>query len=79
MISVGRAVDRPRVDVPGGMSISIPIRGRGTVGILDLLTLLANWGAVRVRQTPKRRNAECHEPKPRESFPWALSVFLRRS
>ena len=51
--------------MPGGMSISIPIRGRGTVGILDLLTLLANWGAVRVRQTPKRRNAECHEPKPR--------------
>ncbi len=33
--------------MPGGMNISIPIRGRGTVGILDLLTLLANW-AVQV-------------------------------
>ncbi len=43
MISVRRAVDRPTVDVPGGMSISIPIRGIGTVGILDLLTLVDNW------------------------------------
>ena len=39
MISARRAADRPRVDVPGGMSISIPIRGRGTLGILDLLML----------------------------------------
>ncbi len=39
MISARRAVDRPMVDVPGGMSISIPIRGRSTLGILDLLTL----------------------------------------
>ena len=47
MISVRGAVDRPRVDVPGGMSISIPIRGHGTLGILDLLTRRggwANWG-----------------------------------
>ncbi len=39
MISARRAADRPRVDVPGGISISIPIRGQGTLGILDLLTL----------------------------------------